>query len=76
MRGDLVELLDPKVSLPWLDQFEGCSPGDLQPHEYRRETISVECSGGTVQTRAYVWNLPTHGLEYIDGGDWVVAQAS
>lgn len=75
VRGDLVELADPTTSLPWLDRFEGCSPDDPQPHEYRRETIELVCPGSTVTASTYVWTLAINGLQPITSGDWLAVGA-
>ncbi|GGB70924.1 gamma-glutamylcyclotransferase family protein [Blastomonas aquatica] len=71
--GDLMRLHDPSASLPWLDAFEGCSPDDHPPHDYRRERIEVMASHGPASALVYVWNLPLNGLERIASGDWLIA---
>jgi gamma-glutamylcyclotransferase (GGCT)/AIG2-like uncharacterized protein YtfP len=71
--GDLLRLIDPAASLPWLDAFESCGPDDPPPHDYRREIAEVLTAGRAVEAMVYVWNLPLEGLERMPDGDWLKA---
>jgi len=58
-----------------LDDYEGCSEGDPEPHDYRREVVEAElASGKTTNAWAYVLNRPTTGLREISSGDWLAFQ--
>jgi gamma-glutamylcyclotransferase (GGCT)/AIG2-like uncharacterized protein YtfP len=55
-----------------LDEYEGCSDRDAQPHEYRRELVSAELrSGEPVEAWAYVLNRDARGLREIASGDYL-----
>jgi gamma-glutamylcyclotransferase (GGCT)/AIG2-like uncharacterized protein YtfP len=55
-----------------LDEYEGCSDRDAEPHEYRRELVSAELSSGEpVNAWAYVLNRNAHGLREIQSGDYL-----
>src|SRR5438552_14406724 len=55
-----------------LDEYEGCSIGDPQPHEYRRELINARLASGlSLPAWAYVLsNWPTNYRE-IKSGDYL-----
>ena len=55
-----------------LDEYEGCSDHDPEPHEYRRELVQAELpSGETVDAWAYVLNRNEYGLREIESGDYL-----
>lgn len=55
-----------------LDDYEGCGPSDVQPHEYRRALIQVTLAdGATVSAWACLLNRPYAGLTRIPSGDYV-----
>jgi gamma-glutamylcyclotransferase (GGCT)/AIG2-like uncharacterized protein YtfP len=57
-----------------LDQYEGCTDDDPEPHEYRREIVQAKLSNGrTVDAWAYVLNRPAAGLIEIPSGDYLSA---
>ncbi len=58
--------------LPVLDEYEGISPDDPQPHEYLRLLTPIETDGGLLSCWMYVYNWPVDGLKVIDGGDYLV----
>ncbi|RMG53776.1 MAG: gamma-glutamylcyclotransferase [Gammaproteobacteria bacterium] len=73
VQGRLLRLHDPGRSLPWLDAYEGCSPRDPRPHEYRRVELPVQTAqGDRVTAWAWLWQgLPRGRL--IAGGDWLAS---
>jgi gamma-glutamylcyclotransferase (GGCT)/AIG2-like uncharacterized protein YtfP len=55
-----------------LDEYEGCSDRDPEPHEYRRELVKVELpSDEPVDAWAYVLNRNPHNLREIASGDYL-----
>lgn len=65
-----------KAVLDRLDEYEGCSTADPQPHEYRRELAEVFTSVGNLVTAwTYVLNLSTDGLDPMDSGDYLAWRA-
>jgi gamma-glutamylcyclotransferase (GGCT)/AIG2-like uncharacterized protein YtfP len=55
-----------------LDEYEGCSENDPEPHEYRRELVQAELpSGESVDAWAYVLNRNAYGLREIESGDYL-----
>jgi gamma-glutamylcyclotransferase (GGCT)/AIG2-like uncharacterized protein YtfP len=54
-----------------LDEYEGITPADPIPHEYRRELQVIETDAGTLNCWMYVYNWPTTGLSQINSGDYL-----
>ena len=69
--GELYRLLDPQVVLARLDAYEGCAPGDPQPHEYRREVRPVETEAGERPAWIYLYNRPLAAARPIASGDYL-----
>lgn len=69
--GDVVRLIDPASSWPWLDIFEGCGPDDAEPHEYRRERLAVSGLAHVSAAMAYVWQRDPAGRAVIASGNWL-----
>ncbi|MGZ8711166.1 MAG: gamma-glutamylcyclotransferase family protein [Thermoanaerobaculia bacterium] len=76
--GEVYEL----ASLDWqriigrLDEYEGCSPSDPEPREYRREVVKARlASGDTLPAWAYVLNRWPAGFREIESGDYLAARA-
>jgi len=60
-----------------LDEYEGCTTADPQPHEYRRELVeAMRPSGDLISAWAYVLNRDPHGLPIIESGDYLTWRAS
>uniref|UniRef100_A0A486XK08 Gamma-glutamylcyclotransferase AIG2-like domain-containing protein n=1 Tax=Rheinheimera sp. BAL341 TaxID=1708203 RepID=A0A486XK08_9GAMM len=75
--GELYQLLQPKVLLPLLDNYEECGPGFTQPQEYRRELQQVTlANGASVSAWVYIYNRSTVGLRLIASGDFLHAANS
>lgn len=59
-----------------LDEYEGCSASDPEPHEYRREVVNARLSTGeTIPTWAYVLNRWPAGLPEIKSGNYLASRA-
>jgi len=59
-----------------LDEYEGCSPGDPEPHEYCREVVNARLENGeTVSAWAYVLNRLPVGSREIQSGDYLASRA-
>lgn len=60
-----------------LDEYEGCTDNDPQPHEYRRELVNAIRPGGPPTIAwAYVLNRDPQGLTQIESGDYLSWRAS
>lgn len=71
--GDVFQLKDPLSLLRELDQFEACTPEDPQPHEYRREEITVTMAdGSTCLAWVYVYNHDVKTCALIASGDFLL----
>ena len=71
VKGELYRLRRPNSALRVLDRYEGCSPSDPQPHEYRRILAEIHrVRGGRVWAWLYEYRLPVAGLELIPSGDY------
>jgi len=74
VRGELYAL-DPgraQAALDALDAYEGCSAADPEPHEYRREVLSVRIIDGSIFSAwTYLLNRSHAGLTPIPGGDYI-----
>jgi gamma-glutamylcyclotransferase (GGCT)/AIG2-like uncharacterized protein YtfP len=70
--GELYEIVtDWNEEIDRLDQYEGCSAHDPEPHEYRRTLVKVSLSDGeTAEAWCYVLNRDAAGLRVIESGDW------
>lgn len=61
-----------QTALEVLDAYEGCSAADPEPHEYRREILSVRLVDGSEFTAwTYLLNRSHAGLTPVPGGDYV-----
>jgi gamma-glutamylcyclotransferase (GGCT)/AIG2-like uncharacterized protein YtfP len=55
-----------------LDEYEGCTSSDPEPHEYRRERIEARLMNGIViPTWAYILNQIPEGLREIKSGNYL-----
>jgi gamma-glutamylcyclotransferase (GGCT)/AIG2-like uncharacterized protein YtfP len=70
--GEVYLLTDPSSSLPCLDAYEGCGPGNPLPHEFERQVVTVLLgSGQSVEAWAYIYTLETQGKPRITSGDYL-----
>lgn len=55
-----------------LDQYEGCSPNDTEPHLFKRhqETVTLK-TGITIKAWIYLYNRPAKGKQLIPSGDYL-----
>ena len=55
-----------------LDEYEGCTAEDPEPHEYRREVVkALRPSGEVITAWAYILNRNPRGLPRIESGDYL-----
>lgn len=60
-----------------LDRYEGCSPDDPEPHEYRRELVNARLDSGAVLSAwAYVLNGWPATDQEIKSGDYLSWRAA
>ncbi len=71
VHGELLELTDPAISLPWLDHYEGIGRGAQHVDEYARvESAAKLAAGGLIPSWVYVFQRPVVGLPRIRSGRW------
>ncbi len=64
-----------KTVITRLDEYEGCSPADPEPREYRREVIEAELPGGEmVPAWAYILNFVSPSMQEIRSGDYLASR--
>jgi gamma-glutamylcyclotransferase (GGCT)/AIG2-like uncharacterized protein YtfP len=69
--GELLELTDAAVSLPWLDAYEGVERGTQAIGEYLRVRVTAAlASGDTQDSWVYEFNRPVVGLPRVRSGRW------
>jgi gamma-glutamylcyclotransferase (GGCT)/AIG2-like uncharacterized protein YtfP len=67
--GELYEMLDRKLALALLDEYEECSDSFSMPHEYSCKLISIELiGGGSVVAWVYLYNHDVSNLRQIISG--------
>jgi len=60
-----------------LDEYEGCTSSDPEPHEYRREIVRAQLtSGEALPAWAYVLNRDPRNLREIQSGDYLSWRAT
>jgi gamma-glutamylcyclotransferase (GGCT)/AIG2-like uncharacterized protein YtfP len=71
--GELYKMLDRKLVLARLDEYEECSDCFPMPHEYRRKQLSIELIGGgdSVVAWVYLYNHDVSKLQQIISGDYL-----
>ncbi len=70
--GELYKMLDRKLVLALLDDYEECSDRFPIPHEYRRKQLSITLiGGGSVVAWVYLYNHDVSGLRQIISGDYL-----
>jgi len=68
VRGEIYNLKRPTVVLKRLDIYEGCSPKDTKPTEFKRVLQSVQMDNKEfVFCWVYLYNKPVSGLEKQKG---------
>lgn len=71
MIGDLLMPFNLSATLAWLDDYEECTRTYPEPHEYRREQLTVQGQSGRVTAWAYIYALPITDLPLIASGDFL-----
>jgi gamma-glutamylcyclotransferase (GGCT)/AIG2-like uncharacterized protein YtfP len=72
VRGEIHLLLDPADTLARLDEYEGCSPRDLEPHEFARVEGDVLLDSGERSVAwVYVYTGSTANRREILSGDYL-----
>jgi len=77
--GDLYEFSPETMGdgIARLDAYEGCGPGDPQPHEYRKGVVDVTLDDGRVlRSSVYLLSGPPDRFERIESGDYLGWQES
>ncbi len=69
VHGDVYALRD-AAYLQTLDRYEGCSPDDAQPHQYRRVVQQVLLGSAAVEAWVYLYNWPVEKLTRIAFGNF------
>jgi gamma-glutamylcyclotransferase (GGCT)/AIG2-like uncharacterized protein YtfP len=70
--GELYKMLDQKLVLARLDDYEECSDKFPVPHEYIRKQLSIELSGGgSVVAWVYLYNHDVSKLQQIMSGNYL-----
>ena len=69
--GDLLALTGAPAVLARLDEYEECAADFPEPHEYRRERLTVETPSGPADAWTYVYAHAVDGLVGIEGGDFL-----
>ena len=72
VRGEVYWLNAPSATLPSLDAYEGCGPGNPLPHEFERQAVTVLLDNGQpVEAWAYAYALETKGKARLASGDYL-----
>jgi gamma-glutamylcyclotransferase (GGCT)/AIG2-like uncharacterized protein YtfP len=71
VHGEVLELMRPADSLPWLDAYEGVQRGPQAVGEYDRAIVEANLgAGGLVNAWVYLFNRPVVGLPWVRSGRW------
>jgi gamma-glutamylcyclotransferase (GGCT)/AIG2-like uncharacterized protein YtfP len=67
--GEVISLINPAMSLAWMDDYEGCGLSDPEPHAYERIIIPVTLqTGGQLHAWVYIYKLSVLSAELIPDG--------
>jgi gamma-glutamylcyclotransferase (GGCT)/AIG2-like uncharacterized protein YtfP len=70
--GEVYEMLDRKLVLDRLDEYEECSDKFPMPHEYCRKPLSIELiCGDSVVAWVYLYNHDVSKLQQIISGNYL-----
>ncbi len=78
VKGELFDIQPDSWSrtIQQLDEYEGCTDQDPEPHEYRRDLVKAQVSSGkTIDAWAYILNRKPSGLREISSGDYLLSTA-
>lgn len=71
VHGEVLELMDPAKTLPWLDEYEGVLRGPQAIGEYERVVVEANlATGGRLDASVYVFRRPIVGLPWVRSGRW------
>ncbi|HAA13571.1 MAG TPA: gamma-glutamylcyclotransferase [Cytophagales bacterium] len=71
IEGEIWRMKDPVATLAWLDEYEGSSSQDPEPHEFIRRIIPVSPEDGYhLACHAYLYNWFVDGRPQIPEGLW------
>ena len=68
VQGELWKLHTPEETLATLDVYEGVTPQDPLPHEYRRLEVWVTMEPSPVLAWCYILNRPVNPADIISSG--------
>jgi gamma-glutamylcyclotransferase (GGCT)/AIG2-like uncharacterized protein YtfP len=69
--GEIYQISDSQKLFAVLDAYEECSPDFPEPHEYRRQQVTVtDTIGNTLIAWCYLYNRDTNKLKIIANGDY------
>ena len=69
--GEIYKIKNQEVLLSQLDQYEGCSPNDPEPHAFIRRVKSVLLeSGGEIRAWIYLYNESVKNKQCITSGNY------
>lgn len=71
VQGQVFQILNKDMLLPFLDEYEGLIPEQPELSEYRREIARVKISDQPYHCWMYLYNQPTDDLPPIDSGDYL-----
>lgn len=71
VRGEVHRLPDGDETLLLLDQYEGCGPGDPEPHEFERALVDVTLEGGGTARAWIYWYRPEPRGRRLASGDYL-----
>lgn len=75
VHGEVLSLLDPAATWPWLDAYEGIAPRDPDP-EYARRICPISLVDGVSTTAwVYLYRWPTRRGRLVTSGRWQPAMA-
>ena len=72
VHGWVYQLKNAEKAWEWLDDYEGVSTNDAEPHEYVRQLVKVFLqTHEEVYCWVYIYNHSVDGLELIPSGDYL-----
>lgn len=71
--GHVHRLKDPSILEKYLDEYEGCAPGNTEPTEFIRaeRNVFIASDGRKLRAWIYLYNLDTVTLERIPGSNYL-----
>lgn len=70
--GEIYRIHEEVELFKYLDDYEGCADHSSQPHEYRRDLVSIQgLDQGSLLAWTYLYKLPVNQLQFIPDGDYL-----